>query len=224
MWRVINATKRPFEIYRVGVIWRPFANITNFKESKYRPKVNPADEIRTEFKSFLSIGMKSGDYSQAIKHAIERLSYNVVDNGKSVNGKLVATILNVYCKSGEFDKAFDLFNSIRHSDHKDHTYYKHLRLSSFHYQLILDACKEKKATSITSTSETNNNNKTNKARYQIAYDILLFMINKNKEAVAQKVKCKTPLPTAVHFTSVIDSCLLAKKFELAYEVFLIASM
>jgi hypothetical protein len=209
----------------------------------FRSKTSPQEEIRTEFKKYLTVGLKTQDWSKALLHAKKRLEYNVIDEGKSVNGKLIATILNIYSKAGAYDEAYELFQSIQSrrlggsgtwTDQSK--YYRHVKLTAYHYQIILDACASHSAgTADTTTSAAVCYTK---RPHEVAVEILHSMVDNGGDGLSRDVSLptadieryprrgrpgKTPLPTAVHFTSAMLACMSSKEFEKAYDVFLLAS-
>ena len=214
------------------------------KRKPFRSKTSPQEEIRTEFKKYLSVGLKSQDWSTALLHVQQRLEYNVIDEGKSVNGKLIATILNIYSKAGEYERAYDLFLSIQNRRMggiwlEKSMYYKHIKLTSYHYQIILDACaSDSHNTSLYGSADAAlAPPSAEKQPYKVAVEILQGMVNNGGNGMSRNVKLptadieryprrgrpgKTPIPTAVHFTSTMLACMSAKKFDLAYDMFLLA--
>lgn len=233
------------------------------KKKVYRSKTSPQEEIRTEFKKYLTVGLKTQDWTKALLHVQQRLEYNVIDEGKSVNGKLIATILNIYSKAGEYQKAYNLFLSIQNrlvggKWLENSHYYRHIKLTSYHYQIILDACASHSESSASSSSgsapadgsvrskEPHPTTTTTGAGtaatvmrqpYEVALDIIHSMVNNGGNGLTRDVQLptadmeryprrgrpgRTPLPTAVHFTSAMLACMSARQFENAYDVFLLA--
>ena len=97
--------------------------------------------MRTAFKKYLAQALKTEDFSEALQRVEERLLYCHIDSGRSMSPKLMATILNIYSKAGEWEKAYELFDSVRQ---KSNPHFQHVKLDAFHYQIVIDACKNSK--------------------------------------------------------------------------------
>lgn len=202
---------------------------SNDRSEHYKPMISPQDGMRTEFKKLFSIAMRTKKYDEILKHVEERLMYNKIDQGKSVNNKLISTILNIYSKANQFDKALELFYSIKE---KRNPFYKHINLDIYHYQIMLDACCNVSAK--TREKHQNSLDKSIVPIHIIATNILYDMINKSKNVQIhtnhQNYKFKKHTltgkknltPNALNFTSVILTCIKCKEYELGYKLFLIA--
>jgi len=138
-------------------------------------------------KEMLQLSIRSKDYSMVLSLADKHLTAK-----KDLKSSVVATILRVYGKSGEIDKAIDLFQQIGTNP------YMRNRPTQYHYSAIITACADN-------------------GRWETALQILDDM-RAQKASEDKHLKYRQP-PNSVIYSAVMNACGRCDRYDKALHVF-----
>ena len=196
------------------------------KNGRFSAKQNKKEE-GIVLKDMLQLSMKSKDYSIVVSLADKHLAAK-----KDLKSSVVATMLRVYGKSGEVDKAIDLFRQIGTNP------YIRNRPTQYHYSAIITACadngKWEDALQILDDMRDMKLSEEKNMKYRQPPNLVIYSAvmnacgrsNRHDKALhvfdtllAERRADKGPPKDTVLFNQALNACRRLRKYSRAYELY-----